>query len=128
MPLALVVLATMNVVTFYVFRSRTGGQFWTAAYADYYNGVFSLPFPPYLNMIGGVAQGSTTLSIVIGLGFLMMSLLYVPMNIMLCTRMVFAWSFDRILPAKFAEVEERTHSPIYAIAAVTTISIGFALI
>jgi amino acid transporter len=40
-------------------------------------------------------------------------------------RALFAWSFDRLLPAKVAEVDERTHAPLVAIIIVTVIGVGF---
>ena len=39
-------------------------------------------------------------------------------NTFMPIRSVFAWSFDRLLPEKFAEVNERTHSPVPAILLV----------
>ncbi len=39
-------------------------------------------------------------------------------NTFMPVRTVFAWSFDRLLPEKFAEVNERTHSPVPAILLV----------
>ena len=39
-------------------------------------------------------------------------------NTFMPIRTVFAWSFDRLLPEKLAEVNERTHSPVPAILLV----------
>ena len=33
-------------------------------------------------------------------------------NTFMPIRSVFAWSFDRLLPERLAEVNERTHSPV----------------
>lgn len=38
--------------------------------------------------------------------------------LMVCVRNVFAWSFDRIVPTKLADVNERFHSPHYAVLAI----------
>jgi amino acid transporter len=42
-------------------------------------------------------------------------------NTFMPIRSVFAWAFDRLLPEKFAEVNERTHSPVPAILLVMTL-------
>ena len=39
-------------------------------------------------------------------------------NTFMPIRTVFAWAFDRLLPEKLAEVNERTHSPVPAILLV----------
>jgi amino acid transporter len=39
-------------------------------------------------------------------------------------RTVFAWAFDRLLPAKLADVNPRTHSPVPAILTVMVIVTG----
>ena len=47
---------------------------------------------------------------------------------MLVSRVVFALSFDRLLPTKVADVSERTHTPIYAIALIALIVLAFSVI
>jgi len=39
----------------------------------------------------------------------------IPAFFLVCSRLVFSWSFDRFFPEKFAEVNDRFHSPHYAI-------------
>ena len=43
-------------------------------------------------------------------------------------RQTFAWSFDRILPTKFADLDSRFHSPIFALALVVAISVIFVIL
>ena len=39
-------------------------------------------------------------------------------ELMAVSRSVFAWSFDRVIPTKFAEVNDRLHVPVYIIIAM----------
>jgi amino acid transporter len=41
------------------------------------------------------------------------------------TRNMLAYSFDRVLPTKLSEVNERTHTPIYATLVVMLLMLGF---
>jgi basic amino acid/polyamine antiporter, APA family len=43
---------------------------------------------------------------------------------LLVSRSMFAWSFDRIMPARLSYVDARTRSPVIAIAIVTLLAIG----
>ena len=54
--------------------------------------------------------------------------MYVPLNFMLITRMIFAWSFDRVFPAKMSEINERTRSPIWAVVFVIVVSEIFLIV
>lgn len=55
-------------------------------------------------------------------------LLAFPPLIIAATRYLFAWSFDRILPRRFADVSDRTHTPIIASLVALVISVlGAAL-
>jgi basic amino acid/polyamine antiporter, APA family len=44
---------------------------------------------------------------------------------MVFSRAIFAYSFDRVLPTKLSEVNERTHTPIWAILLCTVLSFVF---
>lgn len=129
MPLALVVLGVLNILTYYLLVKLTGRDFLVAINSLYYNGTLTeLPILPFFNVFAINATANLLLGVVIGIGYLMMSILFIPMNIMLSTRMVFAWAFDRIIPAKLAEVGPRSGSPYYAVILIMLIAAGFLAI
>lgn len=52
--------------------------------------------------------------------FLMISIIaaaftFMPINWLLASRDPFAWAMDRLIPAKFAEVNERFHTPVFTL-------------
>ena len=53
--------------------------------------------------------------IFIDLGFLLMAFILIPMDVLFTTRSMFAWSFDRIVPAKLCAVSERFFTPVISI-------------
>jgi len=57
------------------------------------------------------------LQLLIMLGLICATLAYVPATWLIITRDMFAWSFDRLLPSKFSEVNERFHTPVWTIFA-----------
>lgn len=57
-------------------------------------------------------------------GFLANGLAY----FVLASRVVFALSFDRLLPTKMADVREKTHAPIYAVALITVGVLAFTVL
>jgi amino acid transporter len=61
------------------------------------------------------------LTVLIVGSFLFWSLPAMVGNTFMPIRAVFAWSFDRLLPERLAEVNERTHSPVPAILLVMAI-------
>jgi APA family basic amino acid/polyamine antiporter len=63
-------------------------------------------------------QNIPVLAVIILGSFLFWSLPAMVGNTFMPIRSVFAWAFDRLLPEKFAEVNERTHSPVPAILLV----------
>ena len=126
MPLAILVAGVLNVVVYYLTRSLTGHEFLTSISTLWMNvELDELLIFPFFNLFATVAADNAILAVVIGIGYLMLSILFLPMNIMLATRMIFAWSFDRLLPEKLAEVDDRFHSPLYAVGAVVVLSITY---
>jgi len=67
---------------------------------------------PYLALM---AADNYWLQLIILLGLICTALAYVPATWLIITRELFAWSFDRLIPAKFSEVSERFHTPVWSI-------------
>ena len=129
MPMALVALTILNLIVYYLLQKLVSGAFLRSVNSDYYNGQLSeLPLLPFFNVFAINATGNAVLQVVIGIGYMALTVLFIPMNMVVCTRMVFAWAFDGVLPTKVADVDERTGSPIYAIALVVLLAIGFLVV
>jgi basic amino acid/polyamine antiporter, APA family len=75
-----------------------------------------------------LSAGDPVSSIVIGVGTLIAWISPAVAVFMLCTRIVFALSFDRLIPTKLAEVSPRTHAPVYAVAFVGAIVLALTTI
>jgi len=79
---------------------------------------------------GGVAIPYTALmladnfwlQLLITLGLICGTLAYVPVTWLVITRDMFAWSFDRLLPSRFSDVNERFHTPVWSIFAAFIIA------
>jgi basic amino acid/polyamine antiporter, APA family len=57
----------------------------------------------------------------LGLSFAVLGLVAAPM--LPASRILFAWSFDRVIPEKFASVSNRTHTPALALAVVGALTV-----
>jgi amino acid transporter len=74
--------------------------------------------------IMGIASGTWVLGVIMIIGFTLGLFIWLPQTMVLISRSMFAWSFDRIMPERLSQVDARTHSPIIAIAIVTLLAIG----
>jgi amino acid transporter len=82
-----------------------------------------LPGLPYLDVIWATAAPPALAILVLAMsGF--QQFIYTPAAITYFSRGLFAYSFDRIFPAWFSRVNDRTHSPLNGIIAATAISLG----
>jgi len=79
-----------------------------------------MPYPPteplLLALISYPNQALTALAI---LTYLVGSAVAPFVYFWIPTRYFFAWSFDRIIPTRFADVHQRYHAPHYSIAAIS---------
>jgi len=123
MVLGLALLAVFNSITYWLIVNSAGYEFLSAINWLYWGGgPLELPLWPYFNLFMMIMSANVGVAALIGLGFFLLSVLFVPMNMILITRMIFSWAFDRVMPSKLAEVHERTHSPVNAIIAVCVIA------
>ena len=82
------------------------------------NEAYVLPNAPWYHFLASVTLNVPVLTFLIVGSFLFWSLPAMVGNVYQPVRAVFAWSFDRLLPAKLADVNPRTHSPVPAILTV----------
>ena len=60
--------------------------------------------------------GSPALAFLIGLAFALVTLGLTAVTIIPSSRIFFAWGFDRLIPARFCSVSDRTHTPLFSFA------------
>jgi amino acid transporter len=113
--IALLLLAYNN-VTGYSFNGMLGLAD-PAAYG------FVAGAPAYPEVMG-IASGTWVLGAIMIIGFAGGLLIWLPQTMLLVSRSMFAWSFDRIMPERLCYVDQRTRSPAIAIGIVTLLAIG----
>ena len=113
--IALLMLAYQS-ITGYTFNGQLG-------FADPTAYGFAAGAPAYPEIMS-IASGSWVIGAVIIIGFAVGLLIWLPQTMLLVSRSMFAWSFDRIMPARLSYVDPRTRSPVVAIAIVTLLAIG----
>lgn len=116
---AVVALLLLTPLFTHVVGYATNGQFGFAEPSAY--GFSNYPAYPELMAI---ASGSAVWGTIVILGFSVGLLIWLPQTMLLVSRSMFAWSFDRIMPQRLSYVEPRSHSPIFAIGIVTLLAIG----
>lgn len=70
-----------------------------------------LPTDPVMNLFTGVMTGSTVLNVLMALSFFLWNFMLLFVIAMVCTRNLFAWSVDRVLPDAVTNVDRRFHTP-----------------
>ncbi len=73
---------------------------------------YALPLPGYLTSLSLLLSSNLAIHLIMTLCFLATILWIIPTSWVYASRNIFAWSFDRIMPEKLSEVNERLHSPV----------------
>ena len=89
------------------------------------NGAWTLPMIPYLSYMVAFATDNPLLGILPGIGLMAAAFGGCVVLVSMSTRMIFAYSFDRILPTRMADVDDRFHVPRNAVGLVFVIAIFF---
>jgi basic amino acid/polyamine antiporter, APA family len=116
---ALLLLLILTPTFFHMGGREFLNQLGTAPSSAY--GFGSTPQYPEIAAIG---SGSPVLGALVMLGFISGIVAWVPMTLMLGSRCILAWSFDQVMPQKLSDVNERTHSPVWAVLLVAAIAVG----
>jgi len=107
-----------------VFFKTAGTDFFQSV--NYLNtiGANPLPAPPYYTLLAGLSTGSMILAALIVFTFVFNIWSGLWQLVAATSRPLFAYSFDGLLPRRLAAVNERTHTPILAIAFLFVCCIG----
>lgn len=76
-----------------------------------------------VNALVLAAVGNPNTAFFIGLGFFLAVLGLVAAPILPASRILFAWSFDQLIPSRFASVSDRTHTPIFSLGVICGLTI-----
>jgi amino acid transporter len=82
---------------------------------------WNLAFTPYLPAMVKFLPGGQVLGVIVVLCFLLAIFWWTPTGFLLGTRNLFAWSFDRLAPARVTDVSDRFHTPVVATVVVALV-------
>lgn len=88
---------------------------------------YAIPSGPFYPFLAALSVNVPFVTVIILGCFLFWSLPSMIANTFMPIRSLFAWSFDRLMPEKLADVNPRTHSPIRAIVLVNVIIAGLVI-
>lgn len=99
--------------------AATGNQLF--AVSDYSQ--YGFTFAPLYTELAAIASGNVVVGTIIAFGMLLLFIVFVPQTMILISRNLFAWSFDRLMPTWTAEVNPRTHSPVNAMIVIAVVGL-----
>lgn len=116
---ALVISAVLYVLaTFLVYNTYGFGNFGSIVYLGFNTQNSPLGFAPYLPALVKFLALPGFLQVFVAFCFVLSVLWWTPTGFLIATRNLFAWSFDRLAPARVAEVNDRLHTPVVATVVV----------
>lgn len=102
-----------------------GSDFLNSAQFLSNNGNWPVPASPFVNLFIGIAAPHTWLAVLLGVATVAGVVAIAIPTYLMGTRNMLAHSFDRVLPTKLSEVNDRTHTPIWATLVVMLLMVGF---
>jgi basic amino acid/polyamine antiporter, APA family len=123
--IALLICAVIDIIGLYTSMTMLSYQFNQAAFTLFANGKFSLGVAPWIAVFIPAVVGNAYLSTFLQLGFLLFYPWWAAGLVLATSRYVFAFSFDRVLPQSFADINARLHIPLKA--TILTLVLGIVL-
>jgi amino acid transporter len=100
----------------FLVQDRLGADFLNAVAFLSGSGAYTAPVPFNVFFVAMILNQNIVVDVLLLAGLIAWAVLLPVSGALVYTRVIMAWGFDRSLPAKLADVSERTHTPIVAIA------------
>jgi len=113
------------VITILIFYAAVGQHFFISATAGNLGLSNNINLASFV-FLAAIGAHAKVLTVILAFCFLLWVPPLVHCFMAVCQRGLFAYSFDRLLPSRVAEVNERTHTPVVAISITVLLSIGCA--
>jgi len=114
---AMILMGLAFIVLTSLYRSVFGGSFLLAASA---NGT-PLKAPPYVPVFTAIAGSNATLTIIMSIWVLFIAVFVIGTTILYSSRAALAWSIDGVAPEWLGNVNEKYHSPHWALLLWATV-------
>jgi amino acid transporter len=89
------------------------------------DGVITTPTDATITLLSGILTQSWVIAVLVSVGFIAWIWMWIPAMHTYAVRAVVAWAFDRIAPAPFAAISQKTHTPQFSIWATTLLNVLF---
>jgi APA family basic amino acid/polyamine antiporter len=120
------VLNTVVFITLYGLMFSTVGYQFASASSYLYNyapSAYPLAVPPFVPFFASLLSGQQVLNVIIAVSWITWPIAMTFLIMVGFSRLIFAWSFDEVVPSALSKVSARTHAPVRAI--VTSVVLSF---
>jgi len=125
---ALIICGILDLAGLYAIEGTMGFPFIQAVWSLSSAGKFSLIVPPWAPLFIPAVVANPYLSSFVEIGFLLFNFWWAAGLAICISRYVFAFSFDRVLPTVFADVNERLHVPLKAVGLTMVVGVIFIIL
>ncbi len=123
MPIAAMTSIGIAIVLTWIIQSAVGTTFLgVVGWDPYVSNVLGQPYPMPFSEIAAYASGNLAVALIVGVGFVFWSYTWLPGQILNASRNLLAYGLDGVLPARFASVSERYHTPVFSLVVVGLMS------
>ena len=125
---ALAICGILDITGLYLIEGAMGFPFIQAIWTLFVAGKFPLGVSPWAPLFIPAVVSNPYLSSFVEIGFLLFNFWWAAGIAICVSRYIFAFSFDRVLPTVFADVNDRLHVPLKAIGLTLVVAILFIIL
>jgi len=125
---ALIICGILDIAGLYAIEGTMGFPFIQAVWNLSSAGKFSMVVPPWAPLFIPAVVANPYLSSFVEIGFLLFNFWWAAGLAICISRYVFAFSFDRVLPTVFADVNDRLHVPLKAVGLTMVVAVIFIIL